>query len=122
MSVYPPNPINTFGKIHGCNSDKDIAKKARYLFGVPKSKKEVIKNVYFVLASDNLVKIGYSTNVNKRIQNLSVLHPSFVLLGYVGNKTEKEVHNTFSPFRVKGEWYRYDGSMIDFIKVNSPSR
>ena len=98
--------------------DLQVTKKIRYLTNSysPKKQRKPIE-VYFVLASDGLVKIGRSTNVKKRITNLSVLHPSFRLLGTVKDKTEKEVHDIFTEYRVKGEWYRYTNFMIDFIET-----
>lgn len=120
MPTYPPNPVNCLGQIKDQNMDRIFAKRARSLFGGPSNKKPKLqKLVYFVLASDNLVKIGCTTNLQKRIGNLSVLHPTFKLLGTVDNRTEKQVHDIFSDFRVKGEWYRYDESMMDYIKIRS---
>ena len=120
MVTFPPNPINSMGHIGDHNNDRSIAYKARYLFDRPNKQrsKKIRKTVYIVLASDNLVKIGHSSNVKNRIKALKILHPSFKLLGTISTKTEREVHNVFSPFRVSGEWFRYDDSMIDFIKIS----
>ncbi len=100
--------------------DNEIRKRARYLFGHPKKSTDKIVSVYFVLASDNMVKIGRSANVPRRINDLSVLHPSFSLLGTVTTKSEREVHKIFDSFRVPHtEWFYYDDSMIEFIRLQN---
>jgi hypothetical protein len=100
--------------------DKQIKRKARYMLGCQAKPDIKPVSVYFVLASDNLVKIGRSTNVPRRISNLSVLHPSFKLLGTIKTKTESEVHKIFESFRIPNtEWFHYDESMIEFIKVQN---
>jgi len=116
------DPLNVYSRIKTGDNDRHILRSVRYLTKENKKVTPKNKSVYFVLASDNLVKIGHSSNVKKRIQNLSVLHPSFKLLGMVDGKTELEVHNIFSDFRISGEWYKYDQSMIEYINLHKPQK
>jgi len=102
------------------NYDNVIKHKARYQFGIQTHKDEKPIHVYFVLASDNLVKIGYSRDVPKRMISIKIAHPTVKLLGTVITKTEVQVHKIFEEFRIpKTEWFRYDDSMLEFIAVQN---
>lgn len=76
--------------------------------------------VYFIAQQNNdrKVKIGYSQNPNKRLKSLSTSSPSpLLLLGYFNGTmgTEKETHEKFNKFHLKGEWFNLNGEMLEFI-------
>ncbi len=75
--------------------------------------------VYFIqIISSGEIKIGYSTNVKKRMNGLQTAIPEKIkLLGFfAGDKQkEKELHKKFKHLRIKGEWFKCDASIIDLI-------
>lgn len=77
--------------------------------------------VYFVLVdSTRNIKIGYSTNIRRRIHTLQTSIPEKIkLLGYITGdmNKEKELHKMFRVHKIKGEWYRFDTSIIDYINT-----
>jgi hypothetical protein len=119
MATFPPNPINSLGDKRDIKSDRAIAVRSRYLNPKSVNEDNRITHVYFVLASDNLVKIGRTKNLESRVGNLSVLHPAYKLLGTVTDMSESKVQKIFSDLKVKGEWFKYSDTMIDFIKLHN---
>ena len=80
--------------------------------------KQVQKNgqllVYIARAGRN-VKIGYSKNVNQRLQQLSTASPSPIQLIAVvpgDRQLEQELHQEFRKQRKIGEWFRGKGRDI----------
>lgn len=78
--------------------------------------------VYFILAKRcNRIKIGSTTNINRRVYELSTSCPDdVVLLGVMPSdgRTEVVVHKKFRHFRVQGEWFDADQSIHDYIAAN----
>lgn len=75
-------------------------------------------SVYFYhLPIQNLVKIGVSTNVELRLNQLSTgCTEHGVLLRTIEGfsfKAEKWLHNHFKDLRVKGEWFTYSPDMLE---------
>lgn len=75
--------------------------------------------VYFVEAS-GLIKIGTTTNVTRRMFDISSMVPGgqTKLLHYVkgGYAIEGEYHRKFARLRVNGEWFRSDPPLLEFIE------
>jgi hypothetical protein len=74
--------------------------------------------VYFV-GSDEVVKIGYTTNFSSRYKALKTSSPVplkvyLVLPG--ARDDEQEFHEEFSSLRVSGEWFRLEGKLLDFLR------
>jgi T5orf172 domain len=73
-----------------------------------------------------LVKIGRTTDVEKRIQQLNVsvgegrLVPIRLLAGFNGD--EKRIHKELSRLRVQGEWFAFAEEMLtrDFGAPDAP--
>lgn len=81
--------------------------------------KDPITNVYMVKLQDtNFVKIGKSTNIQKRIYSLESGSPNRVdLLLNVDNvpeQFEKWLHYKFFAENKKGEWFEYRDKIVDF--------
>lgn len=73
--------------------------------------------VYFVRSS-SLVKIGFSTNVLNRIIDLQVGNPidATLVAAIPGSEdTEKYFHHMFKHHREKGEWFRVEGELEQFL-------
>ena len=69
------------------------------------------KFVYLIEAENGLVKIGISSNVQRRLSTLNTASPvELWILAYAqppsAAKLEKKLHNTYSDKRVRGEWFR----------------
>jgi hypothetical protein len=79
-------------------------------------------HVYFLLAKRcNRIKIGSSANPQRRMNELGTSCPDDLeLLGTMSADiaTEPAIHRKFKRFRVQGEWFESDPSILDFIKIN----
>lgn len=77
--------------------------------------------VYVVHPQDNAkyVKIGYSSDTDRRITNLQIAHPSILvtplLFETAGEEFETYLHILFEEFRERGEWFLYTGSLKDLF-------
>src|SRR6266481_301165 len=77
--------------------------------------------IYF-FRSGELIKIGWSKEPASRLRELSTGNPNLELVATMeGNrKSETELHRRFSHLRHKGEWFRFDDEIKDFIKAICP--
>lgn len=78
--------------------------------------------VYVLKADNNLYKIGRAKQLDKRILQLSVQLPyDLVLVASIESddyaNLEKELHNTFTNKRKRGEWFDLDEDDIARIKA-----
>lgn len=73
--------------------------------------------VYFVQSGD-LVKIGFSTDLRKRLKTLQTACPRPIVLlhRFQGTRDdEKRVHRRFSHLRMRGEWFAPDVVLMEFV-------
>jgi hypothetical protein len=79
--------------------------------------------VYFIRGKiTNRIKIGSSANVNRRLYDLSTSSPDDLeLLGVLvdNGNTENEIHDKFKKFRLHGEWFEADESILTFVHNNT---
>ena len=81
-------------------------------------------SIYFYhLPKSNLVKIGVSSNVNQRIKTLSTgcneVGSLIRVIDGFGFSAEKWLHNYYTDYRVKGEWFAFTESMLSVqIPIN----
>lgn len=63
-------------------------------------------SIYF-LESSGRIKIGYSTNVSKRVAHLKTADPDIRLIGAIQGdfKLERQLHRRLSKHRKSGEWF-----------------
>jgi len=98
---------------------KDLAKR---VFVTQKLYKKSPQFLYFI-RSNNHVKIGISSNVSERIEELQRGNPiKLEILGVIKNssfKKEEEIHNKFINLRTVGEWFKYENSIAEYINKNS---
>lgn len=76
--------------------------------------------IYFFKVEE-FVKIGKSNNISNRADVFNVDSPfELELLGTVSGdlREEKLIHSLFHELRTKGEWFKYDKSIIDYIEIN----
>lgn len=68
--------------------------------------------VYYMRVGDR-VKIGWTTNIRKR---LATLVPEELLATERGGfSVEKDRHRQFDTLHTVGEWFRYEGALVDHI-------
>jgi len=79
--------------------------------------------VYFVQASNGLVKIGVSGSPENRLRTLQTMSPVPLRLLLVlqggGAHREAELHEQFAEHRSHGEWFRPAPELLAFIKDHS---
>jgi hypothetical protein len=78
-----------------------------------RSKSKALQTIYFILANDEFVKIGSSSNVEARLEQLQSACP------YIGTLAESlqdewDVHARFHHLRHNGEWFRYEGELKEY--------
>lgn len=84
--------------------------------------------IYFILAKGtNSVKIGIAEHVRSRMTNLQTASPfELEVLAVMGSKDhgitglreidiEQSLHRHFSPYHIRGEWFRLEGELAAFI-------
>ncbi|APR02433.1 TPA: GIY-YIG nuclease family protein [Clostridium botulinum] len=77
--------------------------------------------VYFILdtSAANLVKIGFTRNLKRRIKQLETSNCNLRLIHKIENcdmEYEKSLHIFFQTERVKNEWFNYGDSIKEWIK------
>ncbi len=78
--------------------------------------------IYFLRSetADKLIKIGYSSQINKRIRALQTASPvKLNLIGTIEGELELEakIKARFASLCVRGEWFRPDDVLTAFIKT-----
>lgn len=76
--------------------------------------------VYFIETWDGaFVKIGFSTNVPRRYEQIGVLLPRLRLIGHIpaSRATEGWLHYKFRGLRDRGEWFRRTEELRAFIAM-----
>lgn len=77
-----------------------------------------IGSVYFVRCQ-NYLKIGWSDDVEKRVETLQTASPfSLFLVATIPNKTklfERTLHKQFAHLHWRGDWFRFDDQLQDFV-------
>lgn len=83
-----------------------------------KRKSVRITCVYFIKSGD-LIKIGYTGDIEERKRNLQVNNPTIVeVLKTIsgGYAEEQELHKKFSHLNKTGEWFYAAQELLDFIQ------
>lgn len=83
--------------------------------------------VYFVQAKteDAPIKIGITWDLAHRIGNLRTASPYEIeLLGTVlgGKDRERAIHARFAHLRIRGEWFRSEPELLEFIEATLSHR
>lgn len=75
--------------------------------------------IYFVRAGQtNTVKIGYATDVEKRLSNLQCAsHHELRLIGHLPGSRDDEAgwHQRFAKERIRGEWFKLSARLREGI-------
>jgi hypothetical protein len=74
--------------------------------------------IYFV-RSGNFLKIGWTSNLEQRMESFETCNPDVELLAAIGGtlKEESDLHQKFDSLRYKAnrEWFRYEGALKEFV-------
>lgn len=88
-----------------------------------KSKVDKKKYVYFIQEiTSKFIKIGFAASVASRKAIIQSSNPhEVIILGIMegGAKEEAIIHEQFSHLRIRGEWYKSNEDLLNFIKHNS---
>ena len=74
--------------------------------------------VYLISHEYQFVKIGFTSNINKRLSQLQVSSPVKLEVLHLieGNVSlEKELHVLFKDLRTSGEWFKFDPSILEYF-------
>jgi hypothetical protein len=72
----------------------------------------------YAIESGDAVKIGWARDPRKRLSELNVGSPTeHKLLGFIeGTQArERELHSEFRHHRIRGEWFRKAGPVLEFV-------
>lgn len=75
--------------------------------------------IYLISFEDKYLKIGYTTDIHKRLSQLQVSIPiKLNLIGLIegGYNEENELHNIFNHLSESGDWFKFDISIINYFK------
>ncbi len=78
--------------------------------------------IYFIQERgrpDALIKIGYTASLRKRLRDLGNGHGGELdVLACIGGdrQIEAALHRQFASLRAKGEWFRPDGPLLEFVR------
>lgn len=94
----------------------------------PKLKQRTRRGVYFLQGEvTRRIKIGFSTDLDSRVKQLyMVCSEHLELLHFIEGGTldeEKHLHNKFSEFNVKGEWFEPSDELLNYIaEIRQPQQ
>jgi hypothetical protein len=74
--------------------------------------------VYFIRCGD-AVKIGFSTNIKKRLSRLQSANPFQLecIAWFKGTRMEeRELHIVFEEYHIRGEWFLYNNKVREYLK------
>lgn len=77
--------------------------------------------IYFIKRDDGLVKIGTTTNFYRRLASLKKEHGELGVMGWHNGdyKTEKEIHQKFSAYRIIDEWFYFSDELSRYLIENA---
>lgn len=87
-------------------------------FPVPTERMITVPEGIYVIGYDQFVKIGWSNNIRARFKQIQRGIPNdLTLYGCVigGRADEKALHIRFKEYRTRGEWFRKEGALADWI-------
>jgi len=84
---------------------------------IPKKVETKATQVVYLIKDSNtgLYKIGKSSNPLRREKTLQSEKPSIKMVKVFEEITEKDLHNQYSSFRVRGEWFNLSSIQVEYI-------
>ena len=78
-----------------------------------------VPGVYF-LRDDGWIKIGYSSDLSRRMKELNIAHAEELeVVGLLPGprRIETQLHRAFDQLRGRGEWFKYESPLTEFIET-----
>lgn len=103
---------------HECPVRHSLANAARQSGDNPRTSEDPGPQVYFLRDAQDFVKIGWTTNLSRRIRELQTAQSGrFHLLGSIpgGEAMEAVMHRFFSHYHARGEWFVMGARLRLFI-------
>lgn len=75
--------------------------------------------IYAIENAEGAVKIGLANDPLRRLYEIRVASVSACeLISYIegGRDLEVRLHHQFSPWRIRGEWFRKEGAVLEFVE------
>lgn len=97
----------------GCETPKALKERATSAYY------QANRKIYFVQCGD-FVKIGSADHVGSRLDSLTTGNPyPLKLLAAIWGSTtdERRLHRIFQSDRVKGEWFKFDFQIKEYLKA-----
>ena len=96
------------------------------LFPSPSPKQKDPNGIVYLIEckQNNVLKIGFTKNVNSRLDTLQRSNSGELKILYALNGTielEKELLARFKTLQIRGEWFKWDKSIVSTFKVRSQS-
>lgn len=83
-------------------------------------------SVYFLLSEEaKAIKIGHSVSPEFRLDEYQKYSPfKLRLLGAIkgGLPKERELHRRFAHLRMRGEWFRAEPELVEFVEALLPKK
>lgn len=85
--------------------------------------RQVVCGVYFIRCRQ-FIKIGRAKNIRQRLADISCTVPFHLELAAIvpcesvaqAKESEREHHDRFRFLRYRGEWFRYEGELVEYIR------
>lgn len=90
---------------------------------IPASMRVERESHVYIVGFADFVKIGWSSNFPKRIREIELNLPAKLTLYATidgDQKLEQSFHLRFAKLRLKGEWFRREGSLLAWIEAGCP--
>jgi hypothetical protein len=82
-------------------------------------------SVYYVHAPElGMVKIGFAGDVARRFYSIQTHSPTRLTLLAIEDgdlATEAARHAQFASLRHRGEWFKFEGALVDFVQTLTPA-
>jgi hypothetical protein len=79
--------------------------------------------LYFIRGKESgNIKIGFSTNPDKRKSNLQTAHyEELEFIGIMSGTLEDEarIHEMFAEFNIRGEWFKATPKILEYVEKNA---
>jgi hypothetical protein len=80
---------------------------------------QYVEDEVYLIRCGGFVKIGYANDVRYRLRTLRLANPhEITLIGSArgGKAAEAELHRRFATYHHRGEWFRIEGTLREFIE------
>lgn len=87
----------------------------------PKKKPPERRGYVYFFRAGNRVKIGFTTNLRERSHSLRTSCPEHAFMAKClkgGRSTERQFHERFAEYRLRGEWFDLRGRLAKYLEMH----